>query len=181
MKVFINPGHDTTYDPGACGYDMKEADVALDIGNRVADYLRAAGHEVVVVQSDNLAGERPGLPNVCAEANRWGADMLLSIHCNAFNGEARGIECLVFDVGSDAYQFAKNIQKQLVDTLQGIDPTIPDRGIKERTNLAVLKYTNMPAVLAETAFIDNENDAVLLRDKRDEIAAALARGVTDSV
>ncbi|MBR3721282.1 MAG: N-acetylmuramoyl-L-alanine amidase [Selenomonadaceae bacterium] len=31
MKVFINPGHGTN-DPGACGFGLKESEVAAKIG-----------------------------------------------------------------------------------------------------------------------------------------------------
>ena len=43
----------------------------------------------------------------------------------------------------------------------------------------MLKYTDMPAVLVEMAFIDNDEDAALLTGKTDEFARAIARGVTD--
>ena len=43
----------------------------------------------------------------------------------------------------------------------------------------MLKRTDMPAVLVELAFIDEENDEVLLRTKQDDFARAIARGVTD--
>lgn len=37
----------------------------------------------------------------------------------------------------------------------------------------------MPAVLVEMAFIDNDSDARILRDRQDDLARAIARGVTD--
>ena len=37
----------------------------------------------------------------------------------------------------------------------------------------------MPAVLVETAFIDNAADAKLLVEREDDFARAIARGVTD--
>ena len=37
----------------------------------------------------------------------------------------------------------------------------------------------MPAVLVETAFIDNEGDAKLLRDNEDDFARAVACGISD--
>ena len=37
----------------------------------------------------------------------------------------------------------------------------------------------MPAVLVETAFIDNYEDGIKLRDRADDFARAIARGVTD--
>ena len=54
-----------------------------------------------------------------------------------------------------------------------------DRGIKERGDLIVLKRTDMPAVLVETAFIDNAEDAELLANRQDDFARAIARGITD--
>ena len=179
MKIFINPGHDVNRDSGACGNDMREADVVLDLGQRVKAYLEQADYEVVLLQSDNLTGETPDRPCVCKEANVSGADLFLSIHCNAYNGEARGIETLCFSLGGDGERLARAVQDSLVATLQGIDSTIPDRGIKVRDGLAVLRATNMPAVLAEVAFIDSPEDAVLLQNNKDDIAKALACGVSD--
>lgn len=40
-----------------------------------------------------------------------------------------------------------------------------DRGIKARADLGVLRKTNMPALLIETAFIDNAQDAALLKNR----------------
>ena len=54
-----------------------------------------------------------------------------------------------------------------------------DRGVKERPNLCVLKNTDMPAVLVELAFIDNEEDCTLLTNEQDNFARAVARGITD--
>ncbi|WP_199846815.1 N-acetylmuramoyl-L-alanine amidase family protein, partial [Acidaminococcus fermentans] len=54
-----------------------------------------------------------------------------------------------------------------------------DRGVKVMPGLMVLKHTDMPACLVETAFIDNDADAELLRTGYDDFARAIARGVTD--
>ena len=51
--------------------------------------------------------------------------------------------------------------------------------MKQRNDLAVLKYTDMPAVLVEMGFIDNDFDVVLLENNQDDLARAIARGVTD--
>lgn len=179
MKLFINPGHMPGVDPGACGNGLRECDVARSVGELAKGYLEAVGYEVRFLQSDNLAGENPAYANVTAEANAWGADLFVSIHCNAYNGTARGVETLCYDPVGESGSLALCIQQQLVDTLRTFDGAIPDRGVKQRRNLAVLKYTDMPAVLVETAFIDNARDAVLLRERQDDIARAIARGVTD--
>lgn len=175
-KIFINPGHDELslkgtydYDAGACNEEMGlyENEICDAVGRLVVDYLTAAGCECNILQSESLSG-------ICAAANAWGADYFISIHCNAFNGIANGTETLTYPSDIEGYKLAEAIQNQIIDTF---DTT--DRGLKARTDLAVLNGTNMPAVLVEMAFIDNPDDAILLRDRQDDFARAIARGVTD--
>ena len=183
MKVFINPGHDMTYDSGAVNPNsgLREADVAANVGALVDKYLVAAGCECLSMQSDNLAptgvgrsqyGDRQGL-TVTETANEWGADVFVSIHCNAFNESAHGTEVECYGGGEGA-KLAQCIQNQIVDSLGTLD-----RGVKSMPQLLVLKYTDMTAVLVEMAFIDNDDDAELLANKQDDFARAIARGVTD--
>lgn len=183
MKVFINPGHDQKYDSGAVNPNtgLRECDVAAEVGALVVDYLEAAGCECQIMQSDNLAptpagrseyADRQG-PTVTETANDWGADIFVSIHCNAANTTAQGTEVECYGSGTGE-QLAQCIQSQIVDSIG-----TTDRGVKYMPQLLVLKYTDMPAVLVEMAFIDNDDDAELLAGKQDEFARAIARGVTD--
>lgn len=188
MKVFINPGHDIKYDSGAVhtnasgDVDLRECDVAIEIGTAVKKYLEAAGCECYMMQSDNLAPTAYGRSDyddrqgstVTETANDWGADVFVSIHCNAANGEARGTETECYSRMSNGGNLAQCIQAQLASS---IDTT--DRGVNERPDLLVLKYTDMPAALVETAFIDNDDDMMLLVNHWDDIARAIARGITD--
>ena len=176
MRVFINPGHDLERDSGAVNptSGLRECDVAADIGGLVKGYLEAAGCEVRMLQSDNLAGETPDLPCVVDTANDWPADIVISLHCNAANGCARGSETLVYANEGESAQLAACIQSQIVDSLGTID-----RGVKERPMLIVLNSTDMPAVLVEMAFVDNDEDAQILTERADEMARAIARGITD--
>lgn len=190
MKVFINPGHDIKYDSGAVHYDtnvnvdLRECDVALKIGTAVQKYLEVAGCECYLMQSDNLAptpagrsdyDDRQGM-TVTETANEWGADVFVSIHCNAANGNARGTETECYIQTGNGGSLARFIQSQIIDSIDTVD-----RGVKEMPGLLVLRYTDMPAVLVETAFIDNDDDALLLVQHWDDIARAIARGVTDYV
>lgn len=183
MKVFINPGHDTTYDSGAVNPNtgLRECDVAAEVGALVVDYLEAAGCTCKLMQSDNLAptlvgrspyDDRQGA-TVTETANDWGADIFVSIHCNAANTEAHGTEVECYGSGAGE-QLAQCIQSQIVDSIGTVD-----RGVKYMPQLLVLKYTDMPACLVEMAFIDNDDDAELLANKQDDFARAIARGVTD--
>ena len=170
MKVFLNPGHAPggNPDPGACGCGLRECDVAKQMADLVEGYLTAAGVAVVGNLQDDSLGA------ITDAANESGAELFLSIHCNAFNGAARGTEVEVYPGSSAGARLGSCIQQQIVGSLGTLD-----RGLKERPNLYVLKHTDMPAVLVECAFIDNEDDAALLRDRLDDFARAIARGVTD--
>lgn len=179
MRVYINPGHDLDYDSGAVNPNsgLRECDVAAKIGAAVKKYLEIAGCECRLLQSDNLYydssyEDRPVA--VCADANEWPADVFVSIHCNAANGKASGTEVECYSYMSDGGNLAQCIQNQIVGELGTVD-----RGVKEMPELIVLRHTDMPAVLVETAFIDNDDDADLLANKWDDLARAIARGVTD--
>ena len=94
--------------------------------------------------------------------------------CNAANTEAHGTEVEIYPGSDESQRLGQCIQSQIVDSLG-----TTDRGLKERPGLCVLKHTDMPAVLVETAFIDNDEDAELLTNRQDDFARAIARGVTD--
>ena len=174
MKIFINPGHGGA-DTGACGHGLIERDVARNIGKLVKSYLVAVGYEVVLFQFD-------GLQQICDAANSWNADLFVSIHCNAANGQAKGTETFYFQGSIAGKKLATAIQNQLINSLPVIN-----RGLKTKItgsdgrpyDIYVLKNTVMPAVLVETAFIDNAHDANLLREREDDFARAIARGISD--
>ena len=182
MKVFINPGHSPFGNPdtGAINIEavLRECERASAIGEAATRYLAAAGCETRLLQSDNLIGEGEG-PCVGDAANDWGADLFVAIHCNAAGKTARGAETLCYGADSAAGRLARCIQGRVTAGIQAIDAAFPDRGVKERPDLAVLWATSMPAVLVETAFIDNMADAWLLANYPEEFARAVACGVTD--
>lgn len=168
MKVFLNPGHDRFVDPGACGNGLEEAEVVYDICELLETYLKQAGVDVVGnIQDDDL-------DFVCASANQSEADIFISVHCNAAESrQAHGTETFAFNQGSEGETLASFIQEQIVSAIGTYD-----RGVKF-ARFYVLKYTDMPAVLVETAFISNELDALKLKYNVEDFAKAIARGVTD--
>ena len=174
MKVFLNPGHapNGNPDPGACGCGLRECDIAKSIADLVESYLTAAGVEVV----GNL--QIDGLYDIVSASNRTDADVFISIHCNACNGNANGTEVWHYYGSGEGEKLADCIQNQIVDALGTVDRGV--KGAKPGVNgLYVLNNTDAVAVLVELAFIDNESDAALLRERQDEFARAIARGVTD--
>lgn len=111
-------------------------------------------------------------------ANNAGADIYISVHANAYGdgwNDANGIETLVYRIGDNGQtQLAKLVQAKLI-----AETGLRDRGVKERTDLAVLRDTKMPAILCECGFMTNRKEAELLRsgDYRRKVARAICKGV----
>lgn len=163
MKIFIDPGHGGK-DPGAVGNDLKEKDITLSVALKLNALLEKQGIETKMSRSTDTyltINERYQL------ANDWGADYFISIHCNAAKGT--GSETLYYKVNSKSY--AQTIQKSFIEQIG-----TRDRGVKYRDDLGVIKWANMPALLIELAFIDTAADAVILKEKQDEMAQAIAKG-----
>ena len=163
MKIFIDPGHGGK-DPGAVGNGLQEKDITLAVSLKLKALLEKHGIETKMSRSTDIylaINERYQL------ANTWGADYFISIHCNAAKGT--GSETLYYKVNSKTY--AQTLQSAFIEQIG-----TRDRGVKYRDDLGVIKWTNMPAVLIELAFIDTAADAVILKEKQDEMARAIARG-----
>jgi N-acetylmuramoyl-L-alanine amidase len=110
----------------------------------------------------------------CSEANTWGANIVVSIHCNAYtDSNASGTETYVYKKGSRAEQIANQVQKNLVATLG-----TKDRGVK-KGNLAMVRDTVAPAILCELAFITNKNDCAKVNNAtgQKKCAVAICKGI----
>lgn len=172
MKIVINGGHCPGLDSGAVGASgLQEAIVVRDIMKRTAYFLRTVGYEVLEVQENELY-------QITDASNSFGANLFVSVHCNAAtNAGAKGTETFYCAGSAKGGKLAQCIQNQIINSLGTVN-----RGLKTN-NLYVTKNTDCPAVLVETAFISNLDDEALLsrEKKRDQFAAAIARGITDYV
>ena len=110
-------------------------------------------------------------------ANASGADYFLSIHRNSspYDNQYTGVESLVYSKNGIARTIAENINREL--TRVGF----VNQGIQERPNLAVLRRTDMPAVLVEVGFINTDKDNIRFDTQFQEIARAIATGLLKSI
>jgi N-acetylmuramoyl-L-alanine amidase len=98
-RVVVDPGHGGK-DNGAVGSSgVKEKDVTLDVARRLAPVLVTSGIQVVLTRDDDRF---VSLEERTAIANGFGADLFVSIHCNASETRTRrGVETYVLDANRD--------------------------------------------------------------------------------
>ncbi|MBM6618249.1 N-acetylmuramoyl-L-alanine amidase [Bacillus suaedaesalsae] len=177
MKLYLDPGHGGT-DPGAQGNGLKEKDINLDIALRIRNILLNNYDNVDVLMS-RTGDTTKSLEQRTNEANAWGADFYLAIHCNAFNGSAQGYEDYIHSSLSDSSTTAtyQNIIHAEVVKLN----QLVDRG-KKKANFHVLRESSMSAMLSENGFIDNSHDAALMKDPtwRQRVAQGHVNGLEKS-
>lgn len=155
-KIFIDAGHGGT-DPGAVGNGLQEKNLTLDISKRIKKYLddNYTGHNITLSRTTD---KTMSLTQRTDAANKWGADYFLSVHINA--GGGTGYEDFIYNgnVSSKTISIRDTIHAEIVKELSDWR----NRG-KKRANFAVLRQTQMPAMLTENGFIDTKADADKLK------------------
>ncbi len=175
--IVIDPGHGGR-DSGATGGGIAEKNLTLPLGQAVARELEKAGASVVLTRDQDVY---IGLADRARTANQSNADLFVSIHINS-NSVAGPSGTFTFYHSSDstAILLAECIQSEIAKV-----SGLPSRGTRSDyvrfpgKGYAVLRESNMPAVLVEVGYIDNVNDRqVMISDGfRDKIAKAIVKGI----
>ncbi|WP_419890741.1 N-acetylmuramoyl-L-alanine amidase [Paenibacillus xylanexedens] len=155
FKVLIDPGHGGK-DPGAVDNGILEKDIALKVSLGIKARLEATYEDVQVLlsRSTDVFLELKERTN---KANGAGADILVSIHCNAGGGKG-GFETFRYTSASaNSVKLQETLHKAIMSKLGGID-----RGQKAQ-NLHMVRESKMPAVLTENLFVDVAADADRLK------------------
>ncbi|MFL5385717.1 MAG: N-acetylmuramoyl-L-alanine amidase [Longimicrobiaceae bacterium] len=173
IRIVVDPGHPPAGAIGPTGYHEKDANLA--IGLRLAERLRAAGADVRLTREADVVvdlGARPAM------AVAMDADLLVSVHNNAFGEEANPFR----DHGTSTYWFhplaadlARTLDRRIAEATG-----IPDLGAKWG-NLALVRPTWLPSVLTESLFMPIPEQEAALRDPGfvDRLAEAHVRGIED--
>ena len=178
-KIFIDPGHGGP-DPGAVGNGVTEEFVNLNVSLELARLLRNAGFDVRVYRTTSdenvLSDKNADLRNRAETANRWGADYFISIHTNSSERPAaQGVEAYVYRLGTTAERLADSIVDSVSENLGSVN-----RGVMQ-ANFAVLRRTDMPAVLVELGYLTNATEALNLNSPawQRAVAAAIFEGIVN--
>jgi len=197
--IVIDPGHGGKFEVGGSSANnaisasgVLEKNITLRMAFLVREQLAliaaSGGHSLTII----LTREKDENLGLAARANigkKSKADLFLCIHCNAFNGKARGTETLISPVASGNTNhaadktFAQLIQTAVFKTIQARDSKAVDRGVKDQ-KLGVLRDSDLGTkargCLVEMEFIDVKAVDELLNigtnspQVRQEIAKAMA-------
>jgi N-acetylmuramoyl-L-alanine amidase len=186
--VVIDPGHGGQ-DSGASSHNLAEKAVTLDLGVRLAQELQKFGLKTLLTRD---ADTYVSLADRVIFANTVRNAIFVSLHCNfTSDPAARGIEIYRCSQKSGAGNiFVKfgDLEEPLSRTEERLAQCIGDsviqtihaelRGAKT-ANFFVVRNLNYPAVLVESGFLTNADEARRLASTtyRQQLAESLAAGI----
>lgn len=182
MRVLIDPGHGGR-DNGAVAGGVKEADLNLRIAGRLWAMLQDAGAEAYMTRTQ--FNSTVSLRERAEMEHQYPYDLLVSIHCNAFeNPAARGMEIWTSPGKTRADAAATAIWHALKKAFGHVTPMRADWSDGDpdkEARLYILTHTFCPAVLIECGFLTNDEDRAFLLDPENQtdIAAVIARGIEE--
>ena len=180
FKIALDAGHGMSTPGKRClkSLDAKETREWY-LNDRIADKVEKKldeyeGYEVLRVDDTTGVVDIP-LSLRTSKANKWGADIYLSVHHNAgvAGGSGGGIISIAH---TKASQKSLEYQGLIYNELIKETGLVGNRSIPcPKQNLQVLRETNMPAVLVECGFMDSKIDVpiILTDDFADKSATAL--------
>lgn len=171
--VILDAGHGG-YDAGAQYNGRKEKDDNLRLALAVGEILSQNGIPVSYTRQSDIYQSPTQKARI---GNESGADYFISFHRNASPNanQYHGVETLVFDDSGRKAEMARNINANLEDI------GFRNIGVRERPNLAVLRRTDIPAILIEAGFINSDQDNQLFDERFGDIAKAIADGIMETI
>ena len=172
IKISINAGHTSSgAGYGAVYKGFRESEITRDVVIALIPKLQALGHTVHNSTVDKASTSNAYLQQAVKSANNSGAELFISIHCNASTAHTgHGVECWTYK--GTQHTAAKRICANMAKL------GFRNRGIKDGRNLYVVKYTTAKAILVELFFLDNYADRKrYLELGVDKIATAIAEAI----
>jgi len=202
-SVIIDCGHGGS-DNGTIGYgDVKEKDITLQIGLKVAGLLERRGIKVSLTRTSDLFVPLDQRTKLTGHPGR---SVFISIHANSSHNEmASGIETfclsppllhrcfktmddyttrLLSYISCDYYRksnkLANCLHQHVIALANQKNPHLNDRYVKHAVS-QVLLGSVVPSALVEFGFLSNKHEAVLLQDPeyQSTLAAGICLGVLD--
>lgn len=188
-SIVIDPGHGGI-DSGAEHHGLTEKDITLSVAGKLRNVLESHGAKVSFTRDGDTdyytkgkGGKRNDLLRRVEIIETSGAELFISVHCNAIKG-AQWFGSQVF------YNSKDDRNKPLAEAVQlGLREYPPGnkRQAKQDLQILILNSVNIPGVLIETGYLTNPREAALLADPdyqqqlAEQIAKALAYHFSQAV
>lgn len=167
MAIYnVHAGHNFKV-PGAGGC-FSETSEDRKVKDLVISKLRSLGHTVYDCTDDAGTTVNANLANIVRKCNAHRVDLDISIHFNAFNGQAHGTEVFQYDGQTSS------VSNAILNAICALGFT--KRGVKNGAHLYVIRNTISPAILIECCFCDNAGDAA--KYNAESMATAIVKGIT---
>lgn len=154
---------------------IDEVDSCMKLFYIVKALLEAQGY--IVVDCNSYANsEAIELSEGTYKANIAKVDIYITLHMNSFNGQARGVECWVYDANSI---IAKKIASKICSNISSMG--IPNRGVKYSIGYHDLANSNMQAIIVENIFCDNAEDVAIFNANVNKFARAIANAIDSNI
>lgn len=169
MIIGINCGHTVsgTVGCGAVGY-IDESTETRRVGLKLEKLLSQLGHTVYDCTDDYANSVSDNLSKIVTMANKQPLDLFVSVHFNS--GGGKGVE--VFTHGGQKHAEAVNVCNAL--NALGFN----NRGVKDGSNLYVVRRTNAKAMLIEVCFVDTDDAELYKKIGAERIAQAICEAIT---
>ncbi|MDP4134245.1 MAG: N-acetylmuramoyl-L-alanine amidase family protein [Bacillota bacterium] len=175
--VVLDAGHGGS-DPGALGRDKdgkliaNEKDINLAVTLKVYGILKQKGINVSLTRNEDVYVD---LVKRADMANDLKATLFVSIHNNSISDpEYKGSMVLYSLTSLGGKALANNILEDICKEAGTLN-----RGLRNGTNMAVIRHTTMPAVIVECGFLTNDDELNNLRNASFE--EKLAKGIADGI
>lgn len=164
-KIYLSPS-DQTANKYAAGNTNEEKQCER-IADACAVALKRCGFEVKNNKTASMTAR-------IVESNRWGADLHVPIHTNAFNGKTSGTRLFCWSKSGEGYKACKAIFNVLAPLTPGTS-----ENITARQDLAELRDTTAVCCYIEADFHDVKDVAKWIIENVEVIGEAICHGVCD--
>lgn len=170
--IVIDPGHGGP-DVGAVGNGLYEKNITLPISLRLGRILQQMGYAVVYTRTNDIDLDLEPRVRIAENVR---ANAFVSVHVNSLesrSSDVSGIETYHAPGAFSGAQLASVVHSEIL-SITGAE----DRGIRS-ARFYVIRRTSMPAILVETGYVTNPQEAANLNNPayQERMAMAIARGV----
>ena len=164
-NIYISPS-DQTSNKYAYG-NTNEAVVCRKIADATEAALKRCGFNVKNNKTSSMAAR-------VVESDKWGADLHLPIHTNAFNKKVTGTRLFCWDKTGEGYKACRAIFNKLAPLTPGTSESI-----SVNTSLYEIRNPSAPTAYVEVDFHDVADIAKWLIENVEAIGEAICQGVCD--